>query len=147
MPALRSWLLSAPATAQTYPASKGPAPASGWHFYDDPEPEPEIELVEPQQPTGPKVETSDEKPELGGASSSGPAPMSAEWLKENMPRLLNQALDNPTRENLEAYYGAQRVMMDKAERFTLEAEKVVIGNPMLDAEYSSPVVDVRGACD
>lgn len=131
--------LCAPAAAQTIPASKGPGPATGWHFYDDPEPLPEVELQEPVPDVASEQMVEDKNPVDATVSSAGPAPMSAEWLKANMPRLLNQALDNPSRENVEVYYAAQRVMMDKAERFTLAAEKVVVGNPMLDESIRRPL--------
>ena len=132
--------LTAPVAAQTNSLSKGQDPAQGWHFYDDPEPLPEVEedLAKPT-PTTPISKPADTASESVVITSPGPEPMSAEWLKANMPKLLNKALDEPTPENLEAYFGAQRVMMDKAERFTLEAEKTVIGNPMLDESIRRPL--------
>lgn len=132
--------LSGPVAAQTNSLSKGREPAQGWHFYDDPEPLPEKEEETPVPVSPSAPDTTEEQSKNSVViSTPGPAPMSAAWLKANMPKLLNNALDNPTPENLEAYFGAQRVMMDKAERFTLEAEKVVTGNPMLDESIRRPL--------
>ncbi|WP_336107927.1 conjugal transfer protein TraF, partial [Thalassospira sp. CH_XMU1420-2] len=130
--------LHASASAQTYPVSKAPGPASGWHFYDDPEPVPEKEELEPQPSQVLGTPEREAPPAASNSEGSGPSPMSAEWLKANMPRLLNQALDNPTRENVEAYYGAQRVMMDKAERVHV---RQVISETLKDiAEAPQPII-------
>lgn len=131
--------LAAPVTAQENSLSNSRGPAKGWHFYDDPDPVPEIEEQPSQQPTVDTKAPTENASKTGSVSQPGPEPMSAAWLKINMPKLLNRALDEPTPENLEAYFGAQRVMMDKAERFTLEAEKTVIGNPMLDESIRRPL--------
>jgi conjugal transfer pilus assembly protein TraF len=52
-------------------------------------------------------------------------PLSVEWLKKQMPVLLDRAIDNPTRENVEAYLYAQRLAMDKSQRFAEMSQRVV----------------------
>jgi len=66
-------------------------------------------------------------------------PLSSAWLKQNMERYLNQAIDDPTQENVAAFYYLQRVMMDKAERFTNAARYVVMSDPQLDETVRRPV--------
>lgn len=43
--------------------------------------------------------------------------INAEWLKENIPILKMKAINNPTTENLGAFYSAQRIMIDMSSQF------------------------------
>jgi conjugal transfer pilus assembly protein TraF len=61
-----------------------------------------------------------------------PAPLSASWFRVNLQKYMDKAIDNPTEENVEAYYLLQKVMMDKAEGFADMATKVVTGDKLLD---------------
>jgi conjugal transfer pilus assembly protein TraF len=60
-------------------------------------------------------------------------------LKQNLEHYLNQAIDDPSPENVAAFYYLQRVMMDKAERFTNAARYVVMSDPQLDETVRRPV--------
>jgi conjugal transfer pilus assembly protein TraF len=60
-------------------------------------------------------------------------------LKQNLEHYLNQAIDDPSPENVAAFYYLQRVMMDKAERFTNTARYVVMSDPQLDETVRRPV--------
>lgn len=44
-------------------------------------------------------------------------PLSTEWFKENFEVLRDRAVDNPTKENVQALLYAERVMLDKSESF------------------------------
>ncbi|MGZ0079860.1 MULTISPECIES: conjugal transfer protein TraF [unclassified Methylomonas] len=68
-----------------------------------------------------------------------PQPLSSAWLKQNLEHYLNQAIDDPTQENVAAFYYLQLVMMDKAERFTNAARYVVMSDPQLDETVRRPV--------
>jgi hypothetical protein len=57
--------------------------------------------------------------------------LNSKWLKENMPRLLTQAMDNPTAENLSRYYTAQRLMLDISTRFSDKSKDYFLKNPMM----------------
>ena len=59
---------------------------SGWFWYADPPPEPE-------EPQADQAATP-----AGGRRASGPAPMSVEWLRTNLPVLRDKAIDQPTTE-------------------------------------------------
>lgn len=68
-----------------------------------------------------------------------PAPLSSAWLRKNLESYLNQAIDDPSHENVAAFYYLQRVMMDKAERFTNAARYVVMSDPQLDETVRRPI--------
>jgi conjugal transfer pilus assembly protein TraF len=51
----------------------------------------------------------------------------------------DQAIDAPSPENVAAYFYLQRVMMDKAHRFTDVAHEVVISDPRLDENVRRPI--------
>ncbi|SUJ10033.1 conjugal transfer protein TraF [Shewanella morhuae] len=79
----------------------------GW-FWHEPVPESETEPeaeTEPDQVSAPP--TTDEKM----------VNIDAEWLKENLPQLQANAINNPTNENLGAFYAAQRLMLDISSKF------------------------------
>lgn len=67
------------------------AATAGWHWYNDDVKQDEEEEQAPQQPTVPAEPTKPESKETE---------LTAEWLNENIPKLLNSAINNPTPENL-----------------------------------------------
>jgi conjugal transfer pilus assembly protein TraF len=114
----------------------------GWFWYEVlPEPikpaktEPKIEPLksEPQTDTA-KVEES-----VVVSVPAQPEPLSSAWLKQNLEKYLNKAIDEPSQENVAAFYYLQRVMMDKAERFTHAARYVVMSDPQLDESVRRPI--------
>ena len=68
-----------------------------------------------------------------------PSPLSADWFRKNLERYRDKAIDNPSPENVAAYYYLQRVMMDKAQRFTDVARRVVMSDPLLDENQRRPI--------
>jgi len=98
--------------------------AEGWFWYEvepaevEPVEEPEPEIV-------PAVVTV----------PAGPAPLSAEWLKDNLPVYLNRAIDDPSPDNVRLYMLLQRASVDKASRFSEAVQAVVQSDAILD-EYS-----------
>ena len=105
--------------------------AEGWFFYKDPKenpPPPPLIRQEPKAPTG--------KP-----ASKEPTvqPFSVSWLRENMPKLLDAAIDDPSKENVEAYLYAQRVAMDKSQRYAEMTTRVVAADPFLDENNRVPI--------
>ncbi|MCU3615734.1 conjugal transfer protein TraF, partial [Enterobacter hormaechei subsp. oharae] len=75
------------------PFVSGQAYKKGFFWYDDPAKKSEAEEEEVLPPTG--AASSPSKEEM--------VDLNSKWLKENMPRLLTQAMDNPTAENLSRY--------------------------------------------
>jgi conjugal transfer pilus assembly protein TraF len=114
----------------------------GWFWYEvlpEPikpvKPEPKIEPPKPDpQPDMAKVEKSVVVP-----VPDQPEPLSSAWLKQNLEKYLNKAIDEPSQENVAAFYYLQRVMMDKAERFTNAARYVVMSDPQLDESVRRPI--------
>jgi conjugal transfer pilus assembly protein TraF len=115
----------------------------GWFWYEhDPEPE-EAHLPMPIQhappPKQPVAKTEPQPP-----APAGPVPLSAEWLRKNMEKYRDQAIDSPTRDNVAAYLYLQRVMMDKAERFSQAFQGVVMADPLLDENTRRPIAIFGG---
>lgn len=101
-------------------------PDHGWFWYE----EPPVEVKKPpeQKPAAKTTNQADSK-----------KPMSVEWLRKMLPILQERAVDNPTRENLAAYFYAQRVEMDKAQRFAEAATTYIASNPVLDENNRVPL--------
>ena len=97
----------------------------GWFWYKDPKEPPLREPAKLQQPAP--------------AKPKQPEPLSVEWLRKQMPMLLDQAIDTPTRENVEAYLYAQRLAMDKSQRFAEMSQRVVYSDPFLDENNRVPI--------
>lgn len=98
----------------------------GWFFYQDPPPEEDVVKEEvPVQTTVP-------------STPSGPTPLSTEWIRENLPKIRDTAIDNPNRENTLAYAYAQRLVMDKAQNFSNAYVEAVKSDPLLDENLRLP---------
>ncbi|WP_297500842.1 conjugal transfer protein TraF [Ferrovum sp.] len=98
----------------------------GWFWYKDP-------VQKSAKKTEPKPEQK--------ATAAPPKndAMSVTWLRKKLPELLDAAIDNPTHENVAAYLAAQRVVLDKAQRFQEEAQMVSLTEPLLDQTSRVPV--------
>ena len=103
--------------------------AEGWFWYIDPAPEPE--------PTEEKKEEPQPAPSQP-AQPTPPAPFSLAWVKQMLPKYLEKAWNDPTPENVEAYFLIQRFTLDKANAFSDMAERVVVGNVALDETMRRP---------
>lgn len=99
----------------------------GYYWYKkEPEPKPEVKPeIKPQNPSKP--------------APPGPAPLSTQWLRENLPKLLDAAIDNPTKENVANYMYAQRIVLDKSQNYSQAAKEVVATDPFLDENNRIPV--------
>lgn len=103
----------------------------GYYWYKkDQEPEKEL----PKKPLPPPVA----KP-ADAAKVPEPKPMSVAWIRTNMPKLLDAAIDNPTRENVANYMYAQRVILDKSQNFSDMAADVVSSDAYLDENNRVPL--------
>lgn len=101
----------------------------GWHFYEPtpkPRPKPEERKALPP-PSAPA-----QKPDA-------PAPLSAEWIRQQLPVLRDRAIDEPTPENVELVAYLERLVMDKAERYSEVRRRVAVTNPGLDETARSPI--------
>lgn len=107
----------------------------GWFFYDDPPPELEKEDEEKAEPKPPKPVAK--KPEVDTGQPE-PAVFSAKWMRENLDKYKDIAIDNPTEDNVARYFYLQRVVMDKADRFSDVASEVIMKYPDLDNNTRTP---------
>lgn len=105
--------------------------AEGWFWYHDPEPEPEPEKPKKKEKP-PVVQAPKPSDQETTAEPKGPPSFSVQWYQENMEQVLNRAIDNPTEENVAAYFFIHRVMMDKANQFAVSAREVSMEHPQLD---------------
>lgn len=84
--------------------------------------------------------SSPKPPQSASTAKPGkPEPLSVKWLRENMPVLLDQAVDNPTTENVANYMYAQRVLLDKSQNFSSQVKDVVATDPFLDENNRIPL--------
>ena len=95
------------------------------------------EIIDPP-PSKPKKEIQ-LTPASPQGIPEGPKPLSVAWLRKNLEKYRDQAIDAPSPENVSAYFYLQRVMMDKAHRFTDVAHEVVISDPRLDENVRRPI--------
>ncbi|AJF08312.1 conjugal transfer protein TraF [Geoalkalibacter subterraneus] len=120
--------------------------AEGWFWYEQPEvpeeekePEPPSIVVKPKE----KEPVPEEKePEI--KKEQGPAPLSAAWMRENLPKYRDLAVDNPTPENVSMYLYLQKYALDKSQVFADVAKSVVISDAVLDANTRRPLSSFGG---
>lgn len=116
--------------------------AEGWFWYKDPVEEPKkVEKKKPLPPPPPPPPPLPpaEKPQPAEPKKKGPEVGSVQWIKVNLPKYRDKAIDNPTEENVQAYYYLQRLMMDKANRFAEMSSTVIMKDPFLDEDSRRPV--------
>lgn len=81
----------------------------GWFYHEDPPAPTPKRAPEPVKPAPP--------PPAAPAKPAEPAPLSVAWIKQNLEQAKIRAIDDPSRENLEAYFAIQRVYFDKSSKF------------------------------
>lgn len=114
--------------------------AEGWFWYKDPKEEEAEREETPPPPPPPAQEPPKEPPEnVPAAKPEGPQIFSVAWLRENLDKYRDIAIDNPTPENVSRYYYMQRMMMDKASKFSEMSSKVIMKDPFLDEDSRRPV--------
>ena len=142
----RSWLFSsylwlALSSAWGVDMTSAPEPLffldkeRGWFWRESQsEPKkPELIAPKPSNPNPPPIQ------DFPNSSSPEPSAFSAAWLRKNLEHYRDRAIDDPSQENVAAYYYLQRVMMDKAHRFTDVARQVVMSDPFLDENQRRPI--------
>lgn len=93
--------------------------AKGWHFYAPEPPKPAKDKA--RKPLGPVTNTD-----------AAPLPLSTAWLRDNIQKYMDRAMDDPSPVNLELYGLLQRMALDKADRFANSYTQQIASNPALD---------------
>jgi conjugal transfer pilus assembly protein TraF len=120
--------------------------ANGFFWYSpmDEEQE-EVEILQPKPPEPERIEPPEEAQETKPA---GPAPFSAQWVKDNLPKYKMTAIDacgeanaDPKKcdESIQAYMYIQQLALDKSARFAQAFAVASIGDPYLDPSYGEGV--------
>lgn len=117
-------------------SSFGEFQGDGYYWYKQ---DPEEEKPAPP-PKAQPVPATPAKP-----TKEGPKALSAEWMRANMPKLLDAAVDNPTPENVSNYMYAQRVLLDKSQNFSNRVKEVVATDPFLDENNRVPIAQFAQA--
>lgn len=113
----------------------------GWFWKKDPPPpEQETQLIPPPAPKTEDKKTEKEKPQLVEASpvspaqkdEKGPQAFTVAWFRDNIQKIRDRAIDEPTSDNVRAYLLAQRIMLDKASRYKDMAQLISITDPLID---------------
>lgn len=109
----------------------------GWYWHEDPPLEPE----EPE-PTPLAIPTPAESAETNEVAKELPPPVgSVAWVRAQLPKLRDAAIDNPTAGNVRKYLYINRMMMDKAQQFSDVADYVATLDPYLMNRDKGPQSD------
>lgn len=111
----------------------------GYFFY-----EPDAVEEETKPETTPKVSPTPAPSKPTEAKKQEPAPFSVAWLRDQMPRVRDLAIDNPTVENITAYRYMQRVMLDKSSKFEESWQQSIVSEPLLDENLRRPISTFGG---
>lgn len=101
----------------------------GYYWYKR---EPEVKPEEKPKPVPPPAPTP-------APAKQETKALSAEWFRVNMPKLLDAAIDDPSKENVANYMYAQRVLLDKSQNFSSVVKEVVAMDPFLDENNRVPI--------
>lgn len=111
--------------------------AEGWYWYNDPERVKELtELLKRLPPPPPDTKTDTEKTDADYAKEN---PFSVQWVRVMLPKYRDIAWNNPTPENVQAYFLVQKFALDRSQEFANTARKVVMGNIFLDGSINRPL--------
>jgi conjugal transfer pilus assembly protein TraF len=88
----------------------------------------------PPKPSPTPAPAESPKPEPAGKQKVDVA-----WLRKNYQVLQDRAIDDPTEENVAAFYYVQRILVDKAQRYEESAHAVVMQDPVLNENTRVPL--------
>jgi conjugal transfer pilus assembly protein TraF len=110
--------------------------ARGWHFYEDPKDDEDIEGEDATvhaQPPAATAQQPEQKEEIR---------LDIQWLRKNIPKLMDAAQNNPTKENISKYAYAQRLMLDMSSRFATRMSEYMATDTLLDEEKRRPTTTI-----
>ncbi|MFM5043251.1 MULTISPECIES: conjugal transfer protein TraF [Aeromonas] len=101
----------------------------GWHWYQDPA-EQEVDEAAPDEeaPAQPTPAPNEEMVQID-----------VKWLRENLPKMLDDAMNNPgDMQKVKLYWLAQKMAVDMATKFQDETRRMYIANPQLNEDSRRP---------
>lgn len=116
----------------------------GFLFYDDKQ-LPVIKTQPKKKPPEKQPEKVSGSPQPAQTAQPQPELFSVAWLQQKMPILLENAINNPTDDNVRAYKYAEKMMTDKADNFANTSERVVRNDPMLDESVRFPIASTASS--
>lgn len=113
--------------------------AEGWFWYA-PDEEEQTQTITRPKPQPPQHKPIEPKQQAKKEEPLAPAvePMTAEWFRKNIPKYRDEAWNNPTVENVKAFYYVQRMAIDRSNQFSDVAQRAVLGDPYLDEQARRP---------
>lgn len=102
----------------------------GWFFYEHCPPK-----KKPIPEKKPEPQAAVPAPE---AKPEAKQPMTVAWMRKMLPILHERAVDNPTKENVQAYAYMVRTMGDKAQRYSDVYASLIKTDPFLDMNNEIP---------
>lgn len=127
--ALFSLLLFLPLAGGAEPRAYYGEKGRGWFWKETPP------FINPAPPASPPARALPAAP----APSVTPPPLSAAWFRQELGRFRDAALDQASEEDVLRYFRLQRLLMDKAERFSETARRLVLRHPELDENRRHPL--------
>lgn len=107
----------------------------GWFWYQrEPEAPPPPEPVKPP----PAPLPAKKAPEPEKKAPVKPSALSVEWFQQEYRKILSDAVDDPSPENMRKYRYSTRVMLDKASNFTHAFQRESLLDPLLDEANRMP---------
>ena len=88
---------------------------------------------------------SEETHQTHAPATEEPRPLSSAWFRKHLGAVRDQALDDPSRENVWRYFRLQKIMLDKAERFSEMAGSLSMFDPALDENAHRPIAPFGAA--
>lgn len=106
----------------------------GWHFYEDPEPEPGVQPETPPRPSPPSPKPSPARaPEL----------VEFERLQKTLEEFRNIAIMRPTEANVRRYMELESRVVERASTFADVAQRVAWSTPELDPTLQGRPVNAK----
>ena len=106
----------------------------GWFWFETESEPDEEEKAAIQEPIAPPDESQTKEPQE--------ITLDIEWLRENIDRLRDVAIEQPSKENLASFAYAQRLMLDYSTRFSTKMMEFIEAEPALDENQRRPTTTV-----
>ncbi|OJY94424.1 MAG: hypothetical protein BGP25_05385 [Lysobacterales bacterium 63-13] len=118
-------LMALPVPLVAQDLSNSASNKQGWFWYVDPA---NLEPPKPDSEPIPEIPSASPSQDVRSPSTG----YSTSWIRENLPKLRDEAIDDPSPEKVRAYLYVQRLAMDRASEFQSTVAFVTEADPYLD---------------